>query len=70
MIFNMSGAGGGAAGLNFKVVGGNERPASPSENTVWITPPQLLDFKSWAENVLLRKTTDNGSLGETYEKEV
>lgn len=54
MIFNISGGGGSNAGLNFKVVGGNDRPVSPSENTIWVTPPQLLDFKTWAENVNLR----------------
>lgn len=54
MIFNMSGGGGSNAGLNFKVVGGNDRPTSPSENTIWVTPPQLFDFKTWAENVNLR----------------
>lgn len=36
MIFNMSSGGGSNAGLNFKVVGGNEAPVSPSENTIWV----------------------------------
>ena len=34
MILNM--AGGGSAGLNFKVVGGTTQPASPAENTIWV----------------------------------
>lgn len=34
MIYNMTGGGGGS--LNFKVVGGNVQPTSPSENTIWV----------------------------------
>lgn len=32
MIINASGGG----GLNFKVVGGTDRPSSPKENTIWV----------------------------------
>ena len=34
MIFNMTG--GGSASLNFKVTGGEEAPANPPDNTIWI----------------------------------
>ena len=30
------GIGGGGASLNYKVVGGTEQPASPSENMIWV----------------------------------
>lgn len=36
MILNLSGGGGSAASLNFKVVGGTTQPASARENTIWI----------------------------------
>lgn len=36
MIFNMSGGGGTAAGLNFKVVGGTSVPSNPTANTIWV----------------------------------
>ena len=37
--------------LNFRVVGGAAAPANPRENTIWVTNPNLLDFKTWAANV-------------------
>lgn len=36
--------------LNFKVVGGAAAPSNPRENTIWVTSPNLLDFKTWAAN--------------------
>ena len=44
MIHNM--AGGGGAGLNFKVVSGLTRPANPVENTIWV--PTDTDISSYA----------------------
>lgn len=69
MIFNMSGGGGSNAGLNFKVVGGNEAPVSPSENTIWVSNPNLLDFDNWAANTA---TLSSGSTGSAlqYSKSV
>lgn len=37
---------GGGAGLNFKVVGGDTQPASPTENTIWVSTDVAIP--SWA----------------------
>lgn len=37
--------------LNFRVVGGITAPSNPRENTIWVTNPNLLDFKAWAANI-------------------
>lgn len=42
MIFNLSG---GAAGLNFNIVGGTVEPTNPRENTIWVDTPE--DITSW-----------------------
>lgn len=50
MIFNTSG-GSASGGLNFKVVGGNEAPASPSENTLWVnTSTPITQWTMSSEN--------------------
>lgn len=72
MIFNMNSGGGSNAGLNFKVVGGNEAPVSPSENTIWVSNPVLLDTEALsktgtrvangAESVSMSYNEDNNSI--------
>ena len=37
--------------LNFRVVGGAAAPSNPRGNTIWVTNPNLLDFKTWASNI-------------------
>lgn len=37
--------GGGAAGLNFKVIGGTIQPTSPGENTIWVNTSN--DITGW-----------------------
>ena len=37
--------GGGAGGLNFKIVGGTTRPGNPKENTIWVNTPH--EITSW-----------------------
>ncbi len=44
MIINMSG--GGAAPLNFKIVGGTAAPAAPKENTIWVNTNEPIT--TWA----------------------
>lgn len=34
--------GGGAGGLNFKIVGGTTRPGNPKENTIWVVTDQKI----------------------------
>lgn len=46
MIFNMTGTGGGGAGLNLWVVGGLVQPENPQENTIWV--PTETDITAWA----------------------
>jgi len=46
MILNLSGGGGSAASLNFKVVGGTTQPASARENTIWINTDS--EITGWA----------------------
>lgn len=42
--------GGGAGGLNFKVVGGTERPAKPKENMIWAKTGTEITGWSFSEN--------------------
>lgn len=52
--------GGGAAGLNFEVVGGTTQPKNPKKNTIWINTAQ--EITSWdfsAEMPFLRSNNKN-----------
>lgn len=54
------GGGGGAAGLNFEIVGGTTQPSNPKENTIWINTAQKIT--SWdfaAEMPFLRSNNKN-----------
>ena len=46
-------AGSGGAELNFEVVGGNDAPASPSENMIWVSNSNLLNIDGWLANISL-----------------
>ena len=53
----------GGAGLNFKIVGGTEQPASPKENTIWVNTD--LEITGWAFDA---QQPDNPETGNVWIK--
>lgn len=49
MGWGIGNLGGGAGGLNFKIVGGTTQPSNPNENTIWINTDA--DITSWVFSV-------------------
>ena len=52
--------GGGAGGLNFKVVGGTTQPGNPKENTIWVKTPTKIT--EWILAPTQPEMTQDGSL--------
>lgn len=63
MIFNMTGGGGSAAGLNFKVVGGTTQPSNPSENTIWVnTDKEITGWIFSAKNPFIGEIVESAGV--------
>ena len=58
MAIGRTNAGGGGAGLNFKVVGDTSAPSNPSENTIWVNTDAAIT--SWAFSSTEPNEHENG----------
>lgn len=52
--------GGGAGGLNFKIVGGKTRPGKPKENTIWVNTD--IQIGKWTVSTTRPTTANHGDV--------
>lgn len=68
MIINMVGGnGGGASGMNFKVVCSASQPSNPSENTIWVKSSTATGAWSMIDSADLSSVTSEGYVVISYE---